>query len=476
MKMGKRSVIDPSKITKSTSPGETKSPTATNPIQNPAGVVENRPVAVQVAVKRAIVDSEYVPLSHLIVHTEGDVWKVDYFRQKVGMDDKPQALQVGMSGVEQQYELTKGYELRVDTPLDQNQDPQSKEFTVTGDASVVYGLIPNFGDMFIADIGNGESGIFAVEGSERLTYQKQSAYKIRYRLVAETGGDWEEDLLSKVVTTYYFRRDMIERQDSPFMTEEAQHVYVSLTEHEKRLEQMFLDKFWSKGVRGLRVPNQTHAIYDGFHSSFCRRIGLRDTLRSIPFYSLGHLDNEDANSFWELFEDFDKYKFYNLNRDFGIITCKSLPGTHIERTVAWSPYSECIYPKVGSYFDIDNEKFYGHYPNGKENWENATPEGYAPQRLSERLEAANNLQLRHLYYPVSLEPYIVSEAFYEQRGVDMSVMELMLYKALCGESISADIVAELFDGIYKEPLLSQFYYIPLLLVLKEYLTYGSDVA
>ena len=58
-----------------------------NPLKTD-GVVENAPVVTKVQERRSVIDTEYTPIAHLIKHSSGDMWTVDYYRQLVGLDDQ----------------------------------------------------------------------------------------------------------------------------------------------------------------------------------------------------------------------------------------------------------------------------------------------------------------------------------------------------------------------------------------------------
>ncbi|WP_438616583.1 hypothetical protein, partial [Parabacteroides distasonis] len=47
-------------------------------------MIENKPVVTKVQERRSVVDSEYTPVTHLILHSSGDMWTVDYYRQLIG--------------------------------------------------------------------------------------------------------------------------------------------------------------------------------------------------------------------------------------------------------------------------------------------------------------------------------------------------------------------------------------------------------
>ncbi|AQT27944.1 putative virion structural protein [Vibrio phage pVa-21] len=439
-----------------------------NPL-NIDGVVENKPVVTKVQERRSVVDSEYTPITHLILHSSGDMWTVDYYRQLIGLDDMLRPLSFDVDIAEQNYELIKGFKLRVDDPLQPEQDTETKEFNVTGSGAITHGIVPNTGDMFVADIGNGKAGLLAVTSSEKASYTKDAAYLIRWVLVSEMDDEkWANELARKVSKTLHYVDELAEMYDTPFMTESAFNTYVSLARQDERLIEYFKELFWSKEVHSIRMADQDEKIYDGFHARFCRDLGLTDVRRPIKTYSLGRLDDEDVNTLWDLFDEMDTYRMPMLHRDFVLNMSKSMPGLHVMRTIAWSPFTWALVPE-GVIDDIDGEV---EFRDGL-----LTPEvvsnGKGPTMLPEALRARFNLAEKPLYDLVTFKPYVLSTAFYDGNRAEMNILEQMLHRALCNEVVPPEVVDVLTRELFTEPRLSIYYYTPLILVLIHYCKRGG---
>lgn len=439
-----------------------------NPLKTD-GVVENVPVVTKVQERRSVIDTEYTPIAHLIKHSSGDMWTVDYYRQLVGLDDQLRPLAFDVDVAEQNYELIKGFKLRVDDPLDPDQDEESKEFTVTGAGAVTHGLVPNTGDMFVADIGNGKAGLLTVTSSVKANYTKDAAYLIRWGLVTEMDDKkWADELESKVSRTLHYVDELVELYDTPFMTESAFNTYVSLARQDERLIEFFKEMFWSKEVHSIRMAEQDEKVYDGFHADFCRDLGLSDIRRPIKTYGLGNLDEEDVNTLWNLFEDMDTFRLSMCHRDFVLNSTKAMPGVHVMRTIAWSPFTYAVVPEgVVENIDGDMEFFDSfHAPEVVSNGKGAT-------MLPETLRKRFNLAEKPLYNLVSFKPYVLSTAFYDGKREDMNILEQMLHRALCNETVPPEVVDVLTRELFTEPRLSIYYYTPLILVLIHYCKRGG---
>lgn len=443
-------------------------PLPSNPQANLDGVAERKPVVTDVATRKSVVDSQYAPLSHLVIHTGGDAWTVDYYRQLNGLDDPLQPLQRGTLPAHQQYCKVERFTLKVDTPLEPVQDPQTKEFQLTGEGAVEYGLIPNKGDMFVADIGSGRVGLFCVSSSERLIDTKLATYRIRYQLVDEYTPVWETDLEGKVVETLVFESSMVELHDSPFMSQAAHRQLLTLNDYGDRISQQFMDRFWSRDVQSLLVPQTAQRLYDGFHAAFCLHLGLGDVLRPIDVYRYGTVDAEDVPTLWGAFMEMDTWPLEDACRKIGGVSVRSFGGTAAYRGVTWSPYEQALYPDGGVPDYRDALKIATAWPIFTD-----YPPARPPQALPHDVGERHQLTGRLMYPTLSGTSYVLSEAFYEGATLEMSVLELCCWRMLSGESVASELTQVLCEHVFRRPLLEQFYFMPLLLVLIHYCRRGD---
>ena len=170
--------------------------------------------------KSVVVDTKYTPLSNLIVHVEGAKWKVDYYKQVLDRDSSLAGHNPTKQAPYQQYHCIHEYILKVSSPLSTTQEDETKAMRVTGSATCYPPLVANVGDMFVADIGDGRSGIFQITNSEKKSIFKESVYEINYALVDYATGDRLNDLNKKVVKDSYFLMDYLEHGQNPLLSNE----------------------------------------------------------------------------------------------------------------------------------------------------------------------------------------------------------------------------------------------------------------
>ena len=154
--------------------------------------------------KGVVVDTRYESKANLLTHVEGSSWNVNYYSQVLNADNAPIGQQVDRNAIYQQYTFIEMFELKVTQPLTSSQDSTTKEMTLIGTANVYPHVIPNRGDMFIADVGDGRTAIFKVTSCERKSIFKDTCYSIDYILTNYTTKELRADLDNKVIKKYAF--------------------------------------------------------------------------------------------------------------------------------------------------------------------------------------------------------------------------------------------------------------------------------
>jgi hypothetical protein len=90
--------------------------------------------------------------------------------------------------------------------MSSNFDSQTNQLTFSGQGWMLPGIIPNAGDCFIGDIGDGRAGLFSIESLTPLTYRDGSVYEINFKMIDFMNPVIEENLDLKTVAEYIFDR------------------------------------------------------------------------------------------------------------------------------------------------------------------------------------------------------------------------------------------------------------------------------
>lgn len=424
-------------------------PVSKNP-QTIDPIIENAPIAVSRPDRNALVDSNYAPAQNLVSHIEGAPWTCNYYRQVLGKDNTPKPLQPGVSAVHQQYDVYRDYILRVNSAITSNQDSDTKEFTAVGEASMFYGLVPNVGDMFIADAGGGEVGLFTLTEVERMGYMKQACYRVNFQLVCVGDDPRFEIIDSRINRQFVFDVELLELMDNPFLSLEDHLKFEGLAEQYERISKYFKAKFWSAQVNTLKVPEQDELVYDGFHSEFCRYIGLENPLETIRVHQLGGLPYDGVITLWNAFKELSSHNLMLAHREFNLILTNSFVNYPVLRGIYYTQFRKVVYPSG----DFGNDDPGIHREVGEVMTRKSVPEPAIFATTFKPITADN--------------AYVLSQPFYDENTVLMCDFERRLYDMLEQKAVAVESVADIAAKFFKLPLLEQYYYGPLILVLINY--------
>lgn len=420
--------------------------------------------------KGVVVDTRYVPSNALLTNVEGSAWTVDYFSQVLDTDSALSGQDVTLSAIYQQYRLIKGFEFKVTSPLATSQDDVAKTMTLTGTATIFPFLIPNVGDMFFADIGDGREGIFRVTSSERRAIFKDTCHVIEYQLIDYSTELRRGDLLSKVVQTLYFVKDFLLHGQNPLLEEaEAQNVK-KLTEWYFELANTYFKAFVSNEFKTLLLPGQPHPTYDAFLTKAATSILTTWDVPQLRFVRRLNVDGDDGmktSTLWDALLQKDPHVLRVAMQRIGLVFAQSFEDNPMMEGIYWSGVTYVVYPKDPELF-VD----YDYRPAVK-----YTLDTVSIQPLATRLRSLNDLLTTNtlnglpydgapMIHPVLVDDhYVFSQAFYDQVSPGQSRLELCVRDYLDGKALSTPLLLALCETAHAWGGLERFYYIPILLIL-----------
>lgn len=422
-----------------------------DPAQRPVPKPDIPQIAKDV-VKLNVVDTNYVPQQSLLTSIEGSPWKVDFYSQVIADDNGLHGQGVTRDAVYQQYKLTRGLIIRVTSPLTASQDTEQKTMLVEGSATMYPGIVPNEGDMFVADIGDGRAGIFQIKHSERKTIFKDTCYAIEYVLIDYATEERLGDLVSKVVDTMYFVMDFMDYGQTPYLHTTE---YVALRELQLRSEELVEEYFWrftNVDRKTLLLPNQKFRIYDAWLTPFMMRaftlwdvrVGRDNRVLNVqddPVMALPTL--------WDALSRQDPKVLKRASNKVGLVSSRSFTNEPLYEGIYYSGVSYVVYPTnpvTGSQFEYDEAL-------KSVNDALIVPSGYATP-------AGGYIK------PVFVDDsYVFSQAFYTQAPVGQSALEVQTWAYLNNKPLDHQLLVGMLNDIANWGELECFYYIPILLVL-----------
>jgi len=450
-----------------------------------------------------VVDTKFTPLSSLITFVAGSSWIVDYYSQVIDKDNDLRSQDTGQSAVYQQYTLIKSMELKVTSSLTQNQNTEDKRTVVNGTATIYPCVIPNEGDMFAADIGDGREGIFRIKNSEQKSFMKQATYVIDYDLVYYTQAEplRKKDLDAKTVRTVHFLKDFMTYGQNPLLIEEDFYAVEALEVKFHEIVQNYFNWFYNNEFKTLIVPGQLLPTYDNFIvDAVLAILTTRDDERVKHIRKLNIDEDKYLNQpqLWESLIKRDKTLLELGNVHMGLVHARTFGRNPMLEGIAYSGITYVVYPSNpdtslnsglhefniingDSVFGYDLYPYnglygnYGSYGNyglyGFRNVlldKNITPVATRAGDVNAIIE--QNVNEPEPVFPIihnvdAKESYVLSKAFYDDTEQGKSLLEVMVNDYLDRKSISPSALLKLSLTYKKWGGLERFYYLPIVLIL-----------
>lgn len=426
------------------------------------------------------VDTCYTPSSALLTWVEGSNWTVDYFSQVLGADNEPTPQDINREPIYQQYRRIKAMHLKVTSPLSFSQDPTIRTMEVRGSGITYPFLVPNKGDMFVADVGDGRMGVFTITESTRATILKDSVYNIEYGMVGELNNGVLADLERKTIETFHYSQAALVSGCGPFVTSQA----LDRTSHYQKLfEELvkrYLTDFFSNEHSTLLVPDQLRKTYDHFATRAVMLMldtRLDPRVRRIREMNISAEPVMTQPTLWDALIRLDHSRLYGSTRTTTLVTTTYFKGRPTLQALGYTGIERLVYPvelptDVDANYDVPRERIGMPYREGRPRrplpgehlsqaernlrWMQPTPmmEGVDPWRLPPDI------------HPVVLDDhYVLSKSFYTDESATQSKLELLASQAIRRDSLNLDQLDALLTHIYDWDNLERYYYYPIVWIL-----------
>ena len=412
-----------------------------------------------------VVDNRWTPINTLLEHLEGKSWTVDWYSQVLDRDSQLNGQQTTSSGVVNQYKKISKLEMKVTQDLSQSQDPETKTMTYTGSSLIYSGLIPNEGDMFVAQIGDGQLATFRVAASTKKSVFKQTAYEVTYN-IGTTDPVYLADLYAKVVATYVFRKDFLTHGQNPVILASDDATFEDLGSTYARLCKQYFPRFFNRDFMTLMVPGQVASTYDPFMVKFIKKMFTIDDHYLVQQIRPLSTDDEPVmmqDNIWDAIMSADSSYLSTGFTQVGFVATKQFAYDPFYTSIRYTGVDYCLYPAnavAGINTDANAVPKVIEYVNMAA----STPPGsfaWVPSTNLAVLTAAN----ANVIYPVTHDTfYVFSNNFYSQTNLQ-SGLEAAVSNYISGGKPDIASLANSAKLFNQWGLLEQYYYVPILLVL-----------
>lgn len=438
----------------------------------PAKAIEPIQIA-NPAFRGTTVDTRYIPRQTLLTYVTGSKWLVNYYSQVVDQDSGLSAHQLSRPGHTQSYKLIKQFLLRVTQGLQASQDPVTKVMSITGTANtVVSGFIPNVGDCFLADVGDGYEGLFEISMTEKLSIYKDAVYSIEYVMVSHSSPELVADLASKTVDTVYYRGDYLLYGQKPMINTSEMGYLDFFSRQIKSLTTYYFARYFDDQFQTITMPEQTQSVYDPYLINALTQFFSTDDakeLSRIRVLNIGNIPRGDVYTVWNAVVEPNRANFRLMEKSIGPTSSGFFPATIQMNAIRFTGIKYVMFP-LGAGAALDNTQHSDAI---------SSTLTFASKSIS-NIEAINELRdevfkdtpfaLIDVVPPVFQDnAYLFSNAFYS--GTDgVTLFEVCVRKHIREEPLDPAVLKLLVDSVYFWGELERFYFIPILIImLKSYM-------
>lgn len=426
------------------------------------------PVVAKNDYKSITLDTQYDPKETILAHIEGSSWIVDYYSQVLARDSGTAGQGLGTDPTVQQYKLISGMEIKVTSALTDNQDRETKDIGSQGAATIYPFVIPNEGDMFVADLLDGRRGIFQITNSTRLTIFREACHSIDYELVDFGTPDRLNDLKRKVSQTTYFEKDFIYHGQNPILLGDDYENLQFLRRSYGTLITQYFKRFYSKEYGTLVMPDQQNVTYDAFLvRALFKHLSTWDARELTSLRQLNCDDDQvmSADSIWTVISERNRALLNDAFWQAGYVSAKSFTYQPVFEGIRYSGMEYVIYPN-DPMVRVDNQLTQNIKPAGeftplRQDMLNRKP-------LSSLINATQEDQTKIGIKNTFTDGYYVfSKAFYENDRTEnaQSELELCVQDYLDNKVISYARIRTLVEASYRWDAVNSFYFIPVLIIL-----------
>lgn len=461
-------------------------------------IKETQPIVQPETYISTVVDPRFTDIAGLVPYISGSAWKVNYYSQVKGSSQELSSFGSTTHPIYQQYIEVLEFDLRVDGNLEPSQNVTTSEMELTGRSTVSPHFIPNVGDTFFGDIGDGREGVFFVRSTERLTTMLQTAYSIEYAMIgfATEIPNLLTTLKRKVVKTLYYHRDFLRYGKYPFLVEEGVVRLRQLAEVERYLVQTYIQDFYNQTYGSLIAPTPESGVYDHYVVKFL--IDLLDIseypqMRQLKPKNVGGSTDIKRLNFWSLLQEMDIRLLSSVEDKMWLVSTRLFSRWAEQGTIYHSQYERVVFPRnrkpnamnnvsgdlcgcTGDSTDLPlEETLYGEYPFYEAVDGSLTVTDIVRGENDPLPPEDDDTPMAPIHAVLVDNYYVFSKYFYEQADKGQSMLEWMVSNVLENKPYDTRALIDLSKDIKVWRPLERFYYIPVMLLLIMYAKRGHNV-
>lgn len=418
--------------------------------------------------RHSIVDSVKTPIETLTAYLGGSNWQVDFYAQVRGSSEELKAFDPNSLNPYQTYHKISKLIIKLQGALSQDDETNTGRFEMAGTAVIPPhpGLVPNVGDAFIADVGEGSAGQFSIISIRKLSNNLASAWSIEFKMERIVTEKIVRLIDSKVVKTSYYNRDYLITGQNPILVEEDFNASRTLTEHFNHIANQLVSQNFSFDTHTVTVPGQTRATYDPFVVRAILRIISNNEVKLYRDIREYNCDDHRIPKFDDLYTAVirrDPTLLYNTFTQYARLSVNLLNPSIYQNSIRYSGIYFVVVPYRST---LDNDNY------------SALNDIISGQRLSSVANGLETNSLTALNYTelattrpgfdipsITSDSYVLTPAFYSNELVKCTKFERCIWNVLNNDTIAYQDVYPFCQEFKNWSKMEQYYLGPLLLLL-----------
>ncbi len=359
----------------------------------------------------------------------GSRWYGTYYRQILGDADEPSPYSDDLSNAQQMYDSIDKLFLMVEGRASFTDNAQQGTQSLTRECVVVGGIIPNYGDCFIGDMGDGKAGYFNVKTTTRPTHYSNTTYTVELEFIRYMDDELEERFKRKTVKDLSFSVERFEKGLNGLVTTQRY-------DHLKKIESILRHandtmgrKFYDKKAKSLvYVDSDGKKTYDNDLVGFYKKVvGVIYSNSDIVHYDL------------ELFVKTNPVSLYG----------------HILNPLGCPLDLVCTTPATWEVQSLRNQdpRLISMVFSG------IAKVVYNDDGNTDALVELEADSATLFYNTTGHKNYVLSEFFYKGERDKMSVLERAITDAVNNSYSDVEEAVKLYDAVLRTPLGSNRYYL-----------------
>lgn len=412
-------------------------------------------------------------ITSLLKYVEGYPWTVDYYGQILNTNNTINHFDPSIPNLTQSYYKVNKLILQVSSPLSSSYDQSTGITSITGSAIAPYGITPNVGDVFIAQVDSGEDAIFLITNVARKTHRKDTLYDISYTLYSYTSAQpsFLTTLNERVNEVYYFNDDTNFSNRDILIKPSVQEAIDRLKLFLHESQEYYFYTFGQKQTGSILIPGIMYSIYDPLLLNFISKVVDYNKLVDTPFYRYTYFSKQlDQPSIFDALINCSASYLTTINRTYNFVSSASLSNKARFGTVFFAGIDYILYPTnpdyrtdIGQTKTINDNEFINTIKNSK-NYTGLTP-------LTVKTSNNNRVFVLNVLPELFKDNYyVVTKTFYDYQTdktlySNMSFIELLIHKFINKEAISKEDLVIAVEKYKQWSLLHQLYILPVMWLL-----------